>query len=44
MHITVPTSEGKVRYTVPVLMTQNSSDGEWTVDINPSSYMNTSVS
>ena len=44
MCIMVPTSERKVRYTVPVLMTHDSSDGEWTVDINPSSSVNTSVS
>ena len=44
MHITVPTSEGKVRYTVPVLTTHDSSDVELTVDINPSSSVNTSVS
>ena len=44
MCITVPTSNGKLRYTVPVLTRPESPDGEWTVEIDPVSYVNTSVS
>ena len=44
MHITVPTSNGKLRYTVPVLTRPESPDGKWTVEIDPVSSVNTSVS
>ena len=44
MHITVPTSNGKLQYTVPVRTRPESPDGEWTVEIDPVSSVNTSVS
>ena len=44
MRITVPTSNGKLWYTVPVLTRPESPDGEWTVEIDPVSSVNTSVS
>ena len=45
MHITtVPTSNGKLWYTVPVLTRPESPDGEWIVEIDPVSSVNTSVS
>ena len=44
MCITVPTSNGKLWYMVPVLTRPESPDGEWTVEIDPVSSVNTSVS
>ena len=44
MRKTVPTSNGKLWYTVPVLTRPESPDGEWTVEIDPVSSVNTSVS
>ena len=35
MHITVPTSNAKLQYTVPVPTRPESPDGEWTVEIDP---------
>ena len=44
MHITVPTSNGKLWYMVPVQTRPESPDGEWTVEIDPISSVKTSVS
>ena len=44
MHITVPTSTGKLWYMVPVLTRPESPDGKWTVEIDLVSSVNTSVS
>ena len=45
MCITVPTNNGKLWYTIPVLTRPESpDDGEWTVEVDPVSSVNTSVS
>ena len=45
MCITVPTSDGKLWYTMPVLTRpEGPDDGEWTVEVDPVSSVNTSVS
>ena len=44
MGVTVPTSNGKLRYMVPVWTRPESPDGEWTVEIDPVSSVNNSVS
>ena len=41
MRITVPTSNGKLWYTLPVRTRPESPDGEWTVEIDPVSSVNT---